>query len=223
MTQQLTFDLPVRSALGRDDFFVSPANAVALAAVDGFTGWPQGKLVLVGASGAGKTHLAHVFAAQAQGRVVAASNIVVGEIDNLADTALALDGADQPLDETALFHLHNLMAERGLPFLLTAQAPPARWNIALPDLASRMSAASVAFLDPPDDTLLTAVLAKHFSDRQLKPPANVIPFLVTHMERSLAEAAEIVAEIDKTTLSERRNISRSLVAEILDRRGRTSA
>ena len=34
MAQQLGFDLPVREALGRDDFLVAPSNAVALSMVD---------------------------------------------------------------------------------------------------------------------------------------------------------------------------------------------
>ncbi len=35
MAQQLPFDLPVRAALGRDDFFVSPANAMKASAMPG--------------------------------------------------------------------------------------------------------------------------------------------------------------------------------------------
>ena len=30
MEEQLSFDLPVRTALGREDFFLSPANALAV-------------------------------------------------------------------------------------------------------------------------------------------------------------------------------------------------
>jgi hypothetical protein len=48
MAEQLVFDLPVRPAMGRDDFFVSGSNAGALAQVDGWRDWPFGKLVLVG-------------------------------------------------------------------------------------------------------------------------------------------------------------------------------
>jgi hypothetical protein len=65
MAEQLVFDLPVRPAMGRDDFFVTGSNAAALAQVDGWRDWPFGKLVLVGPEGAGKTHLAHVWAAGA--------------------------------------------------------------------------------------------------------------------------------------------------------------
>jgi hypothetical protein len=39
MAEQLVFDLPVRPAMGRDDFFVTGSNAGALAQVDaGATG-----------------------------------------------------------------------------------------------------------------------------------------------------------------------------------------
>ena len=216
MTQQLTFDLPVRAALGRDDFFVSPANATALATVEGFADWPQGKLVLVGSAGTGKTHLAHVFAALSRGRVVTAVDLLSDRLPDLAQAPLAVDGADRVADETSLLHLHNLMAERGHAFLMTARQPPARWTTTLPDLASRLSASPLARLDSPDDALLAAVLAKQFLDRQLRPPANLIPYLVTRMERSLANAARLVAVLDAAALSERRNISRALAADLLD-------
>ena len=49
MSQQLTFDLPVRAAQGRGDFFVSPSNAAAVQLIDG--DWPGGRLVLIGPKG----------------------------------------------------------------------------------------------------------------------------------------------------------------------------
>ena len=42
--------------------------------------------------------------------------------------------AGNPRRETALFHLHNLLAEPGWPLLLTAATPPRDWGLALPDL-----------------------------------------------------------------------------------------
>ncbi len=41
LAEQLTFDLPVRPALGREDFFVSPANAATVATVEGWQAWPR--------------------------------------------------------------------------------------------------------------------------------------------------------------------------------------
>ena len=67
---QLVLDLPVRPALGRADFFVSPANRLALAQVESWPGWPSGRLAVTGPEGAGKTHLAHVWAARAGARII---------------------------------------------------------------------------------------------------------------------------------------------------------
>ena len=64
MIRQLAFDLPAREAFRREDFFVSPANAVALAAGEAWRGWPSGKMLLVGPQGSGKTHLARLWAAE---------------------------------------------------------------------------------------------------------------------------------------------------------------
>jgi chromosomal replication initiation ATPase DnaA len=112
MAEQLVFDLPVRPAMGRDDFFVTGSNAAALAQVDAWRDWPFGKLVLVGPEGAGKTHLAHVWAARAGARIVAAADLDEALIAEDAG-ALAVEDADRVAGdrdaETRLFHLHNAM------------------------------------------------------------------------------------------------------------------
>ena len=76
MAEQLVFDLPVRPAMGRDDFFVSASNEAALARVDAWREWSFGKLVLAGPEGAGKTHLVHVWAGQSGARIILASDLM---------------------------------------------------------------------------------------------------------------------------------------------------
>ena len=69
MPRQLILELPVRTARGRDDFFVSDANAMAVARLEDAEGWANGRLVLTGPRGAGKTHLVHVWAEVAGARI----------------------------------------------------------------------------------------------------------------------------------------------------------
>ena len=90
----------------------------------------------------------------------------------------------------------NAAAEARRPLLLTARAPAARWPVALPDLASRLAATLVVDLPPPDDALLSALLAKHFADRQVAPPPALIPFLALRIERSAAAALDAVSRLD---------------------------
>ncbi len=225
MAEQLTFDLPVRPALGREAFFVSPANATALALLDGWRAWPLGKLVLVGPAGAGKTHLTHVWAAETGARILPAAELAEARVPELAEApALAVEDADGgAFDERALFHLHNLLAEAQRPLLLTARRPPRDWGLALPDLASRIEAAGRAELAPPDDALLQAVLVKMFEDRQIAVPPTLLPYLTARMDRSFAAARALVAALDAAALAEGRAITRPLAARVLDKLGAADA
>ncbi len=219
MAQQLTFDLPVRTARGRDDFFVSSANALAVARLDGVATWPNGKLALIGPAGAGKTHLAHVWAGANSGEIIEASKLRIQDIGALK-TAVAVDHIDsQPLDadaETALFHLHNHLAQQSLTLLIIGRDAPARWPIRLPDLKSRASATDVVAIEQPDDALLTAMYVKLFADRQVQVGPNVIPWLVAHNERSFAAAQSLVAALDEAALTGKRAITQPLARRVLD-------
>lgn len=219
MPEQLTFDLPTVAALGREDFFVSPANATAVAMLEGWQSWPAGKMVLVGPPASGKTHLAHVWAQMTGAAIIGADALATADIAALAEgPALVVEDLGRPgLDEDALFHLHNLCAAEGSALLMTAAAPPALWPLRLADLASRMQAATVTTLEPPDDALLQAVLLKLFSDRQITVPPNLLPYLTGRMDRSFAAARALVAKIDAAALSQKRAVTRKLAAEVLDK------
>mgnify|MGYP000182789881 FL=1 len=221
MTEQMAFDLPVRSATGREDFFVSPSNAVAVAQIEAWRDWPQRKLVLVGPEGAGKTHLAHVWADASGARIVAAGDLAGAGIEALATLgAVAVEDADRIAGdraaEEALFHLHNLILAEGGTLLLTARTAPRLWPLTLPDLRSRLEATASATLEAPDDALLAAVLVKLFADRQIAVPPRLISYLVGRMDRSFAAAQALVADLDRRALETGRKISERLAAELLD-------
>lgn len=218
--RQLAFDLPARAAYRRADFFTSPANAQALAAIDGWQDWPGGKLLLIGPRGAGKTHLAHLWAEATGARMLAGNHLASADLPELAaGGAVCIEDAELVAGlaqaETALFHLHNLLAGQGR-LLITASAPPRDWGVQLPDLLSRMQAASIAQLHAPDDALLSAVLIKLFADRQIAVPPNLIPYLVQRMDRSFAAAHDLVAALDARALQRGRPVTRALAAELLD-------
>ncbi len=219
MARQLSFDLPAKTALGREDFFVSPANALAAAMISA-TSWPGNKLVLSGPVGAGKTHLAHVWAAGTGGRIVQARTLLDDDVPELARGPIAVEDvpmiADDIEQQKALFHLHNLVLAEGHALLMTGRLAPKFWQLPLADLQSRVEGAHHVTLDPPDDALLGAVLAKLFVDRQLNPGPDVIAYLVKHMDRRFETAADVVAQLDRLALSEKRDITRRLAIRVLN-------
>ena len=221
MATQLGFDLPVRAALGREDFFVSPANAMAVALLEGWQGWPGRKLLLIGPAGAGKTHLAHVWAAQSRARILHAAGLEQADIPALAQGHVVVEDIDQIAGqqgaEQALFHLHNLVIAEGHSLLLTSACAPQHLGLSLPDLQSRVQGCQSASLGAPDDRLLGAVLMKLFADRQLVPTPDTLPYLVRWMTRSFDSARQIVAEMDAQALAQGRPLNRALAREVLAR------
>lgn len=219
MTEQLRFDLPFRPALGRGDFYISQANVLALRMVDSAQLWTGGKLILTGPAGSGKTHLAHVWSMETGATIIAAHDLPGADIPALADGPVCVEDvatiANRKDAEQALFHLHNMVLAQGHRMLLTAETPPAQWDLSLPDLASRMTGTLTAQLDHPDDDLLAAVMAKLFADRQIVPAPDVLTYLVRHMPRSFDMAQQVVDALDQSALGRPRGVNRILARHVL--------
>jgi len=197
-SKQLVLDLPVRQALGRDDFFVAPCNAVAVAQLENWARWPEGRLALVGPTGSGKTHLSHVWASLSGARIVDAATLNINDVA----PALVVENVDRlENNEVALFHVYNEMNARGGALLITGQAAPSRWSLSLPDLRSRVQSVPVVALEEPDDTLLSMILAKLFDDRQIPISPKLIDYLLKRVGRSYAEVNSLVESLDKAALA----------------------
>jgi len=221
MPTQLGLDLPVRTAHGRDDFLVAPSNAMAVAMIENWRNWSGAKMVLTGPPGAGKTHLTHVWADAATARIISARELRSDDVPALAAQSIAVEDvpliAQDPAAQTALFHLHNMVLAEGHSLLLTGTGAVPHWGLTLPDLVSRLRGALEASIDAPDDALLSAVLVKLLADRQLMPPADVIPYLLKRMDRSFAAARDVVEALDRESLAAKRPITRALAAVVLDK------
>ncbi len=136
--------------------------------------------------------------------------------------ALVVEDLDRGIaDEKALFHLLNRARESKLAVLLTSRVPPGEQEFRIPDLRSRLRALPLVEVQPPDETLLKAVLVKLFADRQLNVEPPVIDYLSLRMERSMAAANRIVAAVDRLALAKQRKVTRPLAAEALASLGET--
>jgi chromosomal replication initiation ATPase DnaA len=214
--RQLALALPHAESFARDDFLVGASNKGALGMIERWPDWPDRVLALVGPEGAGKSHLASIWADIAGARRVSAR--ALGETNlpaALATGALVIEDASAQVDERALFHLLNLMRQEEAFVLITTRTAPARWSIALPDLTSRLRAVPVVDLQAPDDALLRAVLVKLFADRQLVVDESLIGYLATRIERSFAGARAAVQKLDREALRQKRPVTRALAAETL--------
>jgi chromosomal replication initiation ATPase DnaA len=209
---QLVLPWDVRPALGREEFVVAPANRDAAAFVDSYPAWSAPAAALHGPSGSGKSHLAAVWAAQAQAHVVEAAALGDGALAHKAVAVENLDAAAADLERDRVIFA---LLERGAPVLFTAQTPPSEWKVALPDLASRYRALLAFALWAPDDELLGNLARKLFADRQLGVPDAVIAEMLRSLERSPSAIRDFVARADAVALSRKRPVGIALVRELL--------
>lgn len=223
---QLPLDFPVRAAQEREDFLVADSNEDAVAWIDCWPGWSGRMLLLVGPAGSGKSHLAAVWRRMSGAENVSLADLARGGIDALirhAGRPLLLEDLDREImtsdEEETLFHLFNLLREGEGSLLMTARQAPVGWALKLADLRSRLGTVAIARIEEPCDGLFAALLIKHFSDRQLAVPPEVVQYIITRLERSFAAAERFVARLDRHALAGKRKITLALVRDLLKEEG----
>ncbi len=195
------------------DFRLASSNAEACAWLRRTEEWPSHRLALWGEAGRGKTHLLHIWAGRTRGQICRGPDLF--GLPAQPTAGLALDDADAVADEAALLHLLNAAGEAGLPVLLAARSPPARWRVRLPDLTSRLRAITAVEIGPPEDELLRSLLARLLADRQLRLPETVQEWLVRRLPRSAAAVGDAVKRLDAAALDRHRTITARFAAEVL--------
>lgn len=155
---------------------VGNANRAALEATALASTWPFRTAILFAPPRSGKSLIARWFAESGAGE--------------------AIDDAHR-MDETALFHRWNRAQESGTPLLLVGAGG---WQIALPDLASRLGAALHLEIGAPDEEMLAELILLHSEQRGLALGPDAAAYLVARMERSHIAAERLVAEIDRISL-----------------------
>ncbi len=215
--RQLPLDLPHDAALGREDYLVGKSNRAAFELLERWPEWPSPVIILAGPVGSGKTHLVEAFRDETGAEVIQARDLTEAGVSALVSApACVVEDAHRGVNNTALFHLLNAARQVGKTVLITSRTWPASWKISLPDLMSRLRAATPVEVLEPDDDLLRRVLVKLFADRQIAVDIGVVDYLVVRMERSLEVALRAVDAIDREALAGRVKITKPLAGRVLE-------
>lgn len=220
---QFVFDLPVRTLFERQDFFIAQCNKEAVALIDSLPSSQLNAAIICGEKGAGKTHLAHLFAETIEKKInkktVFITNNMLSENHILdvfqKERFFVLENIELGVDEKSLFHALNIIKNVQGFLLMTSETSYMQWGITLPDLKSRLASIPQISLGLPDDAVLRAVLLKLFADRQLKVVPETIDYLLKNMNRSFAFACDIVKKADQMSLMEKKQITVPMLRRLL--------
>jgi chromosomal replication initiation ATPase DnaA len=214
--RQLPLALPILERFEREDFLVGEANELAYATLEQWPDWPDPVMLLLGPPGSGKTHLASIWAKRAHAWSVVSTDIShrpAAEL--LSSTAVLIEDVDRGLpDEAAFFHLLNIAREKKCFVLLTARTPPGDWGIKTMDLLSRLRLAPRIDLREPDDALMAGLLVKFFVERQMVVDMQVVDFIRSRIDRSVASVRDFVDALNSESLARKKRITRNLAREL---------
>jgi len=216
LSTQFRLPLTTPPTYAREDFAVSPSNADAVARLDAWPDWAEGRLALVGPAGVGKTHLARAWAEAVGAASVAPDSDV--DLPALRGRPVLVEDADQRAAGAfgeSLFHILNMAGVDGGTVLLTGRTPPVGWATCVADLRSRLNALSVAAIEEPDDVVLKAVLRRAFAARLWNPEPDLYPYLIARLPRSAAEAQAAADLLSEAADSGRREMTKALAREVL--------
>lgn len=190
--------LPLTRQGGAARIVVAPANEAVLEACRHADSWPFRTALLWGEPRSGKSLIARWFAESGLGD--------------------AIDDA-QALAEDAIFHRWNRAQEARRPLLIVGPPVPASWQVALPDLGSRLGAALNLRIDAPGDAMVEGLIEAHAEARGLALADGATTYLVPRAPRSFAGIEALVAEIDRIGLERKIPATLAVWREALDSLG----
>ena len=200
----------------KDDFFVSKSNFFAFNLIDTWPKWEKNIINICGEKYSGKTHLSQIFLNKNKGKIIESKKFIFNKAENLRIYQnIILEDFNNDIDEESIFSLINFVDQNNKYLVINSLKPINEMNFNLKDLKSRAKNSLVAKIENPDDQLIKVLLAKNFSDRQIKIDNKLIEFAVKRITRSYGKIFEFIYKIDEMSLKMKKSIDLKTIKKVL--------
>ena len=200
----------------KDDFFVSKSNFFAFNLIDTWPKWEKNIINVCGEKYSGKTHLSEIFLNKNKGKILNSKKFIFNKAHNLRIYQnIILEDFNDDIDEESIFSLINFVDQNNKYLVINSLKPINEMYFNLKDLKSRAKNSLVAKIEDPDDQLIKVLLAKNFSDRQIKIDNKLIEFAVKRITRSYGKIFEFIYKIDEISLKMKKSIDLKTVKKVL--------
>jgi len=216
MSDQLILKFPSYQAYKKEDFYVSPSNQEAYNFINSWPKWIKRTVNVFGPSGSGKSHLASMLKNKTSYLQIKAKNLD-DEIFFRFKTkeVLIVENIDEKISEKLLFSLWNTILQDNKYLLITSQKPINSFKFKLRDLMSRVNSSLIIGINLPSDDLISVILAKNFSDKQIKVEKKHIDYIIKRIDRSYEKISQFILTLDKYSLKKGSPFALKLIKEVL--------
>ena len=216
MSDQLILKFPTQQAYKKEDFYVSPSNQKAYDFINSWPKWIKRIINIFGPSGSGKSHLSSILKSK-----TSCLHINSNELNEKiffkfkTKEALIIDNLDENISENLLFSLWNSAIQDNKYLLVNSIKPIIKYKFKLPDLKSRVSSSLMVGINLPNDDLISVILAKNLSDKQIKIEKKHIDFIIKRIDRSYENISRFISTLDKYSLKKGSPFTLKLIKEVL--------
>jgi len=216
MSDQLILKFPSHQAYKKEDFYVSPSNQEAYDLINSWPKWIKRTVNIFGPSGSGKSHLASILKSKTSSLQIEANSLNDEIFFNFkTKEALIIENLNEKAPEKLLFSLWNIALQDNKYLLITSTKPISSYKFKLPDLKSRARSSVIIGINLPSDDLISVILAKNFSDKQIKVEKKHIDYIIKRIDRSYEKISQFISILDKYSLKKGNPFSLKLIKEVL--------
>ena len=216
MTDQLILKFPANQVYFKEDFYVSSSNQEAYDFINNWPKWIKRTVNIFGPMGSGKTHITSILKSKTPVLEINSDSIndkIFFEFKT--KEILIIKNLNEKVSEKLLFSIWNVALQDNKYLLITSTKPISTYRFKLPDLQSRLGSCLCIGIKLPSDDLISVILAKNFSDKQIKVEKNHIDYIIKRIDRSYEKISQFISILDKYSLKKGSPFGLKLIKEVL--------
>ena len=216
MSDQLILKFPEHRAYKREDFYVSPSNQEAYDFINNWPKWIKRIVNIFGPSGSGKSHLSSILKTKTKCLEILANELnedIIFEFKT--KEVLIIENFNEKISEELLFSLWNIALQDNKYILINSIKPISSYKFKLPDLTSRIKSSLNIGIKLPSDDLISAIIAKNFSDKQIMVEEKHIDYIIKRIDRSYEKISQFILTLDRYSLKKKSPFGLKLIKEVL--------
>ena len=216
MSDQLILKFPEHRAYKKEDFYVSPSNEQAFDFISSWPKWIKRIVNIFGPSGSGKSHLASILKSKTKCLEILPKDLNENIISTFkTKEVLIIENFNEKISEQLLFSLWNTALQDNKYFLINSIKPINSYKFKLPDLVSRIKSSLSIGIKLPSDDLISAIIAKNFSDKQIIVEEKHIEYIIKRIDRSYEKISQFILTLDRYSLKKGSPFGLKMIKEVL--------